>query len=79
MRSIGPVEVPEAAVVLWLVVAGSSRRKLQTRRPKPVIRGCSATRVSSAPRWTGCGRWLVSASGGFLEPQLGLRPASRAV
>lgn len=25
------------------------------------------------------GRWLVSASGGFLEPQLGLRPASRAV
>lgn len=35
--------------------------------------------TSGLPSLSANGRWLVSASGGFLEPQLGLRPASRAV
>ena len=60
-------------------MADLGQRAVQTRRRKPALRSRAETRFSSELGKTTCGRWLVSASGGFLEPQLGLRPASRAV
>ena len=53
-------------------MAESSRLDAKTRRRKAVFRGQLGRQVGGARRPAADGRGLVSASGSFLEPQLGL-------